>query len=150
MRLESFVSQQASHQEALELLGEVLFQMGDLPRAGRYWFMTARDDERARLAFDALRSIYPQPELLLAALRLREEPVGYPPTAVERFEALRAAAAARGFRWRPLPDRGSVVVEPHRTRWWYTLLAGVVILLFIAILVAGTVRLVEIAVDLVT
>jgi hypothetical protein len=149
MRLESFVSQYPSHQEALELLGEVLFRMGDLPRAGRYWFMTARNDEEAQLAVAALRSIYPRPEHLLAALRVREEPVGYPPAAIERFEKVVAEAQLRGFHWAPLPDGGSVVLAPVRRRWWHTLLAAVFTLVVVAIFVAGTIRLVEIALDLV-
>ena len=149
-RLQSFVSRHPDHQEALELLGEVLYGMGDLPRAGRYWFMTARNDEEAQLAIAALRSVYPRPELLLAALRLRKEPVGYPPAAVERFKSLLAEAGARGFHWIPLPDGGSLVVEPVRgPRWWHTLLMAISTLLVVAIFVAGTIRLVEIALDLV-
>ena len=150
MRLESFVSQHPDHQQALELLGEVLYAMGDLPRAGRYWFMTARDDADATRALGALRTRYPRPEQLLAALRVREEPDGYPPIAVDRFHSLRAQAAARGFRWAPTPDRKAVVLEQPRSHWWTPIVLGAIVLLVVAVIVAGVISLVELTIDFVT
>lgn len=39
--------------EVLDLLAEVYYDMGDLPAAGALWFVTGRDDERARASVDA-------------------------------------------------------------------------------------------------
>lgn len=39
--------------EVLDLLGEVYFQMGDLPAAGSLWFVTGRNDESAQAAIAA-------------------------------------------------------------------------------------------------
>lgn len=39
--------------EVLDLLGQVHFQMRDLPAAGALWFVTGRDDADARAAIDA-------------------------------------------------------------------------------------------------
>lgn len=42
--------------EVVEVLGEVYMRMGDLPAAGRWWYLSAVDDERhdaARAAYEA-------------------------------------------------------------------------------------------------
>jgi hypothetical protein len=41
-RLTGALRASPSHQELLDLLGEVHYRMGDLPEAGRYWLLTER------------------------------------------------------------------------------------------------------------
>ena len=148
-RLESFVSQNPSHAEALEFLGDVLYQMGDLPRAGRYWLLTSRDDDRAARSIDALRERYPRPELVLAALPVRDSVDAYPVEARERIAELRAEAAANGIEWRPRVTTSEMrgAREPPRERWWTSMVVVAGLGLFIAILVLGILRLGQLLVE---
>jgi len=150
-RLESFVSQNPTHQEALELLGDVLYEMGDTPRAGRYWLLTSRTDNRATAALRALRERYPLPEDVLAQLRVGPLLTTIPNDAQLRVERLRQEARTRGIEWTPGPGR--LARKGARTtpqeHWWTAVVVVVVIGLVLAILVAGTIRLGELAVDLV-
>jgi hypothetical protein len=52
-RLQGMLGTYPRSQEVMELLGDVLFRMGDWPEAGRYWFHTERNDENAQVAFHA-------------------------------------------------------------------------------------------------
>jgi hypothetical protein len=149
-RLESFVSQNPTHAEALELLGDVLYQMGDLPRAGRYWLLTSRDDDRARRSIDALGVRFARPELVLADLPVRDSVDAYPPMARQRIAELRAEAAANGVEWQPrvtIPAERRGARTPPKQHWWTPFVAFAVVGLILGILVLGTLRLGELAVE---
>ena len=49
-RLHGLLQADPSNQEILGQLGEVCFRMGDLPQAGRYWYLTERSGEDVDLA----------------------------------------------------------------------------------------------------
>ena len=53
-RLHGMLVASPADQKILDRLGELYFQMGDHPQAGRYWFLTTREDESARAAHRAL------------------------------------------------------------------------------------------------
>lgn len=148
-RLESFVSQHPTHAEALDLLGDILDQMGDLPRAGRYWLLTSRDDQRARRAIAALRERYPRPDFVLDSLAIRDSLDAYPTEARTRVEALRREAAALGHDWHPRPTRARPTAwERPRQHWWTPVVAIATVFLVVAILVLGVASLGEAVVSL--
>jgi hypothetical protein len=146
-RLESYVSQQPVDRDALELLGDVLFEMGDLPRAARYWLLTERDDARFRDACGALREVFPRPDHLLAALPIRRPLSDYPDAARVRIERLVRDAAAIGATWEPRLRRrrgGLGPMETHRVpRWLWPIGVGCLVLVA-AVVVIGITGLVEI------
>jgi hypothetical protein len=87
-------------QAVLEMLGEVHFLMGDLPEAGRCWFLIERfgpDVERAR---EALVERYGNdPALVLESIPFGGELERYPALVRSRIEELAEQAGKRG---RPL------------------------------------------------
>jgi hypothetical protein len=145
-RLESYLAGGVVDQEVLELLGDVLFEMGDLPRAGRYLMLTARDDERVAATEAALRKRYPKPRELLAYLPVRVSLDAYPPAARRRLEELAAEARAQdGKEW--TPKSNGWVAEPTSRR--ETAVITGVVLVTIAVVIAGVVQLVELGISLV-
>jgi hypothetical protein len=79
-------------QEALDLLGDVYYSMGDLPRAGTVWALTTRDDARAREAFDATRDRYGNdPGRILEALPVKAPFDDYPPAVAKRLRDMVAS-----------------------------------------------------------
>ncbi|PWJ27028.1 hypothetical protein ATK17_3214 [Branchiibius hedensis] len=52
---------QRQDDEIVDLLAQVYFEMQDLPAAGALWFVTGRDDERARAAVAAWEERYGDP-----------------------------------------------------------------------------------------
>ena len=128
------------------MLGEVLFDMGDHPRAARYWMLTARDDPRFDVATAALQRRYPRARQRLAYLRVRAPLDAYPDAARRRIEALAEEARADdGKDWEPATPGW---VAP-RTSFRERVAVTAVVLLVLATLIAGVVQLVEIVVWLV-
>lgn len=88
-RLHGLFSADPSNQEVLELLGEVYFRMGDLPQAGRYWYLTERGGEDAEVARQAFQERFGATVFSTA----ESLPVGaaldaYPTEVQERLRAL--------------------------------------------------------------
>ena len=73
-------------QELLGLLGEVFFAMGDHPQAGRFWALTERDDEAARVARAAFEER--TGGLVARQLVVRAPLETYPPAVATRLRAL--------------------------------------------------------------
>ncbi len=88
-RLSGVVRSEPHLQEALDLLGEVYFDMGDHPAAGRFWALTDRDDDRATSASAALEAETGSRIELLRSIPVREPLDAYPAQVQERIEALR-------------------------------------------------------------
>lgn len=63
-RLRGVVGSLPADQEALRLLGEVHLRMGDDPEAGRWLFLTERDDDAARAAVAAFTDRFAFDQLL--------------------------------------------------------------------------------------
>jgi hypothetical protein len=103
-RLQGHLNDAPADQVILDLLGQVWFAMGDLPQAGRHWWLTERDDEPARLARAAFTERFgDQPVGILRALPRPAPPDRYPASVAARLDALAAAIKAAGVRWEPSP-----------------------------------------------
>ena len=101
-RLHGHVRHDPSDQQVLDLLGSIWFVMGDLPQAGRYWFMTTRDDESVALARDAFFERFGgDPLEILRALPPRIEPDRYPYPVRKRIDDLVAASGSQHGWWTP-------------------------------------------------
>ena len=87
-------------QEALELLGTIYYEMGDLPNAGRYWFLTDKQGGEAKEALAALHERHPFPDLL-NQVPARPPADQYPPPVQRRLQQLEAKAADHGVPWKP-------------------------------------------------
>jgi hypothetical protein len=99
-RLHGYLASAPADQKALDLLGEVLFRMGDLPGAGAYWFMTERTDADSKLAGEALvERQSSRPDALLSILPIRAPIADYPPGVQERLRGLAGDARSSGA-WR--------------------------------------------------
>jgi hypothetical protein len=73
----------------LDMLGDVYWRMGDLPKAGAVWALTDRTDSDARAAFDATRERHGHdPEQLLGALHIRAPLDDYGSEVALRLRAL--------------------------------------------------------------
>lgn len=88
-RLLGLVGAYPDSQEILELLGDTYYKMGDWPEAGRYWYLTGRQNEHAQRAFEA----YEERCGKGAFEMLRLLPIGapldkYPPAAQKRVQEL--------------------------------------------------------------
>lgn len=88
-RLFGLFSSYPASQEVLLLLGEVFYKMGDLPEAGRYWFLTERNDGLAQEALMAYRErCGKNPCIMLKQLPIRVHFDKYGPVALKRVQAL--------------------------------------------------------------
>jgi len=101
-RLHGVFAANPTSQEVLELLGRVSFEMGDLPEAGRYWYLTETDNEEARLANAAFEKRFgSNPHAVVHSIPLKAPISVYPPLVQDRLAALRDAVsrdkAASGF-----------------------------------------------------
>jgi hypothetical protein len=125
--------------EALELLGEVHFSMGDLPAAGAAWFGTSRRGEDVDDAIEAWRERHADhfTEMWRSLPRtVRERPGN------KRVEALRRraeqAGAAPGARGTSAPaDSGQKGAGPDTA----VIIAGILAVLFVVCAVIGAVTL---------
>jgi hypothetical protein len=112
-RLQGLFSADPVNQDVLELLGETYFRMGDLPQAGRYWFLTARsgaDVEAAGEAFDERFGVNAHGRA--HSLPVRAAINEYPREARERLdgliENLKQTDSGAPYRW---------MAHSSRTRW---------------------------------
>lgn len=89
-RLEGHLGTHPHSQDALGLLGEVCLRMGDLPAAGRYWYLTedrgGAAGEQARKAFE--ERCGGSARQIVDVLPLEPPLDGYPPPVRERLERL--------------------------------------------------------------
>lgn len=91
----------------LELAGQVFFQMGDLPRAGAYWYLTDRDGPEVEDALAALRERHGAGAMgLIGALPVRDAIEAFPPRVQQRLRELqREARHTHNHDWDPQPRR---------------------------------------------
>ncbi len=122
-RLGSYLKSNPLHQAVRELYGDVLFRMGDLPMAGRAWYVTDRDDEAARASIAAFESKFRNPVVRVLAVGRGLDGPELPPAAAARAAQLKDQLPP-GFAW-----PGNRTEESRRTG-----IAGDTILLLIATL----------------
>lgn len=85
-RLLGLFSAYPTSQEVLQLLGEVFYKMGDLPEAGRYWYLTEYNDGLAQEALRALRErCGSDPCIILRQLPVRGHFNKYGPVTFKRL-----------------------------------------------------------------
>ena len=125
-RLQGLLTRDPADQDVLGLLGQVCFEMRDLPEAGRYWPLTDRDGPDAAAAREALLDRYGHaPVPLIQHLSVRAPISAFPPAAQERLRALqRDAAETSGFRWEP-GARRAPALAPESDPWLGRAVAGV-------------------------
>jgi hypothetical protein len=100
-RLRGVLQNDPANQQALDLLGEVYWQMGDFPQAGRFWCLTERADERAAEAWRAFERSRPELRDRLRSVPARKPVAAYPPAVRDRLAELQAQATRAGVEWEP-------------------------------------------------
>lgn len=99
-RLHGHFAETPADQVVLDLLGSVLFAMGDLPQAGRCWWLTERDDEAAHAARAAFHERYgSSAALVLRALPRPGTPDQYPASVEARLARLADTASGPLAAW---------------------------------------------------
>jgi hypothetical protein len=120
-RLQGHFVETPADQVVLDLLGSVLYAMGDLPQAGRYWWLTERDDEAARAARAAFHERFgSRSGLVLRALPKPGVPEAYPATVAKRLSRLadQAGGPLDVWGWKDgIPFGNPVFDEPAYDRW---------------------------------
>jgi hypothetical protein len=101
-RLQGHYSRNHADQVVLDLLGSVWYAMGDLPQAGRHWFLTERSDAAATDAREAFHERFSHDAgAVLRALPRPAAPSEYPDSVRLRLEELASIAGATDRRWYP-------------------------------------------------
>lgn len=135
-RLLGLVRARPGDPEILDLLGQVLYDMGDLPAAGRYWYLTDRDDDAAEAARAAFATRWGDDASQARQLPLYAPLSSYPAAVRERIAHLVPS----------LPRRSGRVVEGapgDRSPRWRVVAVGVTTLvLTVGVWVVGIVALV--------
>jgi hypothetical protein len=109
-RLQGHYSRDHADQVVLDLLGSVWYAMGDLPQAGRHWFLTERSDALATSARAAFHDRFGHDAAaVLRALPRPAAPTEYPDSVRLRLEELASIAGATDRRWYP---------EGWKPSWW--------------------------------
>ena len=100
-RLQGCLLAEPANQDVLDMLGAVWFAMGQLPAAGRHWWLTERDDEKAATARAAFYERFGhRAHEVLRALPRPAKPEHYPVSVRGRLEEL-VTAKADGHGWHP-------------------------------------------------
>jgi hypothetical protein len=120
-------------QEVLELLGQVFYAMGDLPQAGRYWFLTERSGEDADKARSALFARYGTGSTLLAVLPFGHGLDTYPEVVRSRAEALDVDQREVERRLSKASGRPAAIPRGSRITDW--LIGAFFVLLLVTLLV---------------
>lgn len=113
-RLNGVVQALPADQEALGLLGEVYFRMGDYPAAGRCWSLTDRTDAEAVVALKAFDEYYENAGNAekLRVIKARAPLSEYPSVAQERLSAWAKDAKTKdGQIWNPSAKDGSWIQD---------------------------------------
>lgn len=124
------------NQWALDQLGDIYFRMGDLPQAGRAWYLTTKTGPEWEAAEAAFYEQYgKKPANVVAALNVRAAIDRYPPAVQERLRTLQRRLRMEGRFWEPR-DRDSVPTRKSGGRRTGTIVATIV-LIFLTALVVG-------------
>ena len=103
-RLGSYLKRDPLQVEVRDLYGEVLYRMGDLPMAGRAWYLTDRSDEAALESVARFEERFANPVQRALAVGRGLEGPGLPPAAAARAVRLKGHLPT-SFAW-PAQHRG--------------------------------------------
>lgn len=128
-----------ANQWLLETLGEIYYKMGDLPAAGRVWFLTTRTGSEWEAAEAGFYDRYGRkPSSVVAALEVRAAMDRFPPSVQERLRDLQQRLAKEGRFWEPRDRPAPQISRTRRARDWLVGLAiGAVTLTLISALLIG-------------
>ena len=113
-RVTGLFAAQPTNQDVLALTGEVYFEMGDLPRAAAFWYLTDCSDEQVDKAMAAMRERYPTAGDIVAALPIRDRIEAFPRPVQVRLVALQQAVREEtGRYWTPAPRRAKSSNTPN-------------------------------------
>jgi hypothetical protein len=125
-------------QQVLALTAEVYFEMGDLPRAAAFWYLTDRSGPEVELAMAAMRERYPTASDVIAALPIRDRIESFPQPVQARLLALQAAVKEEsGREWEPAPRRAHTQVTAKRTARLADAGGAVLLALVLVVFVVG-------------
>lgn len=101
-RVTGLFAARPTDQAVLELSAEVYFRMGDLPRAGAFWYLTECSGTDVDTAMAAMRERYPTASDVVAGLPIRDGIESFPESVRVRLAALQAAVKEQSGRdWVP-------------------------------------------------
>ena len=128
-RLNGVLSARSYDPECLNLLGEIYWEMGGSPAAGRAWYLTTRDDsfaESARRDFELVNG--GRPEKILESLVIKVEVEQFPEPVQDRLNSLIGLAGANGYKWIQAENRliDTTYASGGMKAWeWFAFAAGV-------------------------
>jgi tetratricopeptide (TPR) repeat protein len=115
-RLVGLLRVDPANQWALDQLGEIYFRMGDLPQAGRAWYLTPRVGPEWEAAETAFYERYGKtPSNVVAALHVRAAIDQFPPEVQVRLRTLQRRLEMEGRFWEP-KDRPPAAPSPTSLR----------------------------------
>lgn len=141
-RLDGYLAGHPSDQATLNALGEVCFAQHDLPAAGRYWYLTARDDESARAARAALHERSGNRAATIIAQLTPRAPIhDWPPPVQDRLHRLQDGARRDGFLWEPTSHEDQALERPvgWRDRLEEAAVVGFILLGLVGVWLVGLV-----------
>jgi hypothetical protein len=152
-RLAGRLSQRPADQDVLDLLGQVCDELGDQVAAGRWWFLTDRDDDAADAARAAFLAVHDQPWKAANALRVRAPATAYPPAARARLADLAERVRVGGGTW--VPGRPASLTPPEAPKpgghaWVDLMVTGALLVGTVGVWLVGAIALVALALDAVT
>jgi len=132
-RLVGLLRVDPANQWALDQLGEIYFRMGDLPQAGRVWYLTARVGPEWGAAEAAFYERFgKKPSNVVAALHVRAAIDQFPPEVQERLRTLQRRLEMEGRFWEP-KDRSPVAPSPTSLRGRMRAAAGALVVALILV-----------------
>lgn len=120
--------------EILDLLGNVHSAMGDLPEAGRYWFLSERHGPEVDAAFSAMFARHGRGITLIQQLPLRRHISEYALEVQHRINALSITDDERKRTWTVNPSG-----PPNSPKDWWGLLFTAIALTVLAFTLIGLV-----------
>ncbi|WP_322754838.1 DUF6584 family protein [Frankia sp. Cas3] len=147
-RLAGLLAQHPADPEALDLLGAVCRELGDEVAAGRWWFLSARDDPEADAARAAFLAAQAEPWKAANALRVRAPAEAFPAEVQVRLADLVSEVAAAGGSWVP-GQRAPLTPSTATQTWSWTdsFVMGGILLSTVGVWLVGVITLVVLVVS---
>ncbi|WP_239395999.1 DUF6584 family protein [Frankia sp. CiP3] len=147
-RLAGLLAQHPADQDTLDLLGQICRDLGDEIAAGRWWFLSARDDPAADAARAAFLAAHSQPWKAANALKVRAPAEAFPTVVQARLAELAGRVEAAGGSWVP-GQRAPLQPLPSTQTWSWrdTLVIAGLLLSTVGVWLVGLVTLIVLLVS---